>query len=422
MSEPVLGYVLRMFPQLSETFIANEILELERQGVRLRLFSYRRPRAEVEHECVRDIREPIEYLPDPLHKNLGPLFGAIPSGLAADAGRWAETTGYVAKYTARERNADTWRRLLQAGYLAKRVRETGLRHLHAHFAGGATRVAMLASRLTGVPFSFSAHARDVYTSKPHILRERIEAASFVVTCTGANQEYLREIVGPESRSKVLLGYHGIDLAKFQPNPAAEDDDLPVILAVGRLVRKKGLPDLLRACDRLRRDGLRFRCLIVGEGPERERLERMVTELALEGVVSLPGSRSQEEALEAYHRATVFTLPCRVLEDGDRDGIPNVILEAMACQLPIVTTNVSGIPEVVEHDRNGLLVPQRDPEALTAALASVLRSEELRTRLGAAARETVSGRFDRGENVRKLSEMFTERGVGHSATTVLAGAS
>jgi glycosyltransferase involved in cell wall biosynthesis len=399
-----------MFPQLSETFIANEILEMERQGVGLRVFSYRKPRAAVRHECVRDIRVTVEYLPDPLLPNLGPLLASAPAGFRADARRWNDTLRYVLGYTWREKNPDTWRRLLQAAYLARIVRESGLRHLHAHFAGGATRIAMLTSKLTGIPFSFSAHARDVYTTAPHVLRERLEAASFVVTCTGANREYLQSLVGPESRSKILLGYHGIDLAKFRPRLEPAAPDVPLILSVGRLVRKKGFTDLLRACDVLKRDGVPFRCLIVGEGPERERLERMVEEFSLENVVSLPGSCSQEEALDAYHRATVFALPCRVLEDGDRDGIPNVLLEALAVELPIVSTTISGIPEVIEDGRNGLLIPQRDAPALASALRRLLADADLRAQLGARGRETVARRFDRGENVRELSELFARRGV------------
>jgi glycosyltransferase involved in cell wall biosynthesis len=409
-----------MFPQLSETFIANEILELQRQGVRLRIFSYRRPRAAVLHECVQNIREPVEYLPDPIHRNLGKLLGATPAVYRLDRARYLRTVRYVLGYTARERNPDTWRRLLQAVYLARQVREEGLQHLHAHFAGGATRVTMLTSMLTGIPFSFSAHARDVYTTTPYVLRERMNAADFVVTCTAANQKYLREVLGEESREKVLLGYHGIDLAKFQPKPEPATRETPLILSVGRLVRKKGFTDLLTACDILRRNGVSFRCLIVGEGPERERLERKIAELSLADHVSLPGSGSQEEVLAWYHRATVFALPCRVLEDGDRDGIPNVLLEAMAVQLPIVSTAISGIPELIEAEHNGLLLPERDPRALAGALDRLIHDADLRARLGSRARETVAKHFDQSANARKLSEMFRQAGIGLPQTAA-AGA-
>ena len=410
MTGSALGYVLRMFPQLSETFIANEILELQRQGVPVRIFSYRLPSAVVSHECVRSIREPVEYLPDPIHRNLGKLLGAAPSVFRRDPARYARTVRYVAGYTLRERNADTWRRLLQAVYLARRVREADLQHLHAHFAHGATRVTMLASMLTGVPFSFSAHARDVYLTAPHVLRERMEAASFVVTCTRANQDYLRGLVCPESRAKILLGYHGIDVAKFRPRPEPTSSESPLILSVGRLVRKKGFTDLLRACDLLKRRGVGFRCLIVGDGPERERLEAMIAELSLEDRVSLPGSCDQEGVLQAYHRATVFALPCRVLENGDRDGIPNVLLEAMAVELPIVSSAISGIPELINDERNGLLVSERDPVALAAALDRLIQDADLRARLGSRARATVVRHFDRGANVRKLSDLFRREGV------------
>lgn len=417
MSAPVLGYVMRMFPQLSETFIANEILELQRQGVALQIFSYRRPTADVSHECVREIRQPVEYLPDPIDQNVGKLIRAVPSVLFLDAGRFFRTLWYVTRYTLRERNPDTWRRLLQAVYLAKRAREGNLQHLHAHFAHGATRVTMLTSMLTGIPFSFSAHARDVYISTPHVLRERMEAASFVATCTRANQEYLRGILPPESRGKVLLGYHGINLAKFAPDatpaaaaPQPAANDAPLILSVGRLVQKKGFADLLRACDLLNRRGVSFRCRIIGGGPERKRLKAMISELSLGDHVSLPGSCDQEEVLPAYHQATLFALPCRILKNGDRDGIPNVLLEAMGVGLPVVASAISGIPELVDDGRNGLLIPERDPEALAAALERLLADAPLRAQLGREARGTVERRFDRSENVRLLSDMFRDAGV------------
>jgi glycosyltransferase involved in cell wall biosynthesis len=311
----------------------------------------------------------------------------------------------VLGYTLRERNPDTWRRFLHAGYLAQQARQAGVERLHAHFAHGATRVAMLASMLTGLRFSFTAHARDIYTANRVLLREKIEGAEYVVTCTRANQEYLQELVEPGQRGKIILGYHGVDVEKFTPAAPGGGEDAPLILSVGRLVAKKGFPDLLSACGILRRKGYDFRCLLVGDGPERPALEAMVRTLDLGGVVGMPGSHSQEELLELYRRATIFALPCRILENGDRDGIPNVLLEAMAVGVPVVSSTVSGIGELVRNGENGLLVRERDERALAAAIESLVQDAALRARLSRNARATVAAKFDAAVNSQRLARLF-----------------
>jgi glycosyltransferase involved in cell wall biosynthesis len=394
-----------MFPQLSETFVANEIVQLERLGIRIRVYSYRKPMAAVPHECVRRIQAPIEYLPDPLYRHPLTLLRAHQAVFRRDPARYRRTARYVLGYTMAERNPDTWRRFLHAGYLAQSAREANVQRLHAHFAHGATRVAMLTSMLTGLRFSFTAHARDIYTANSELLGEKIAAAEYVVTCTRANQDYLRQLVEPTQRRKILLGYHGVDVEKFTPAPDGRGTDAPVILSVGRLVEKKGFPDLLRACDILRRKGYAFRCLLVGDGPERPALEAMVRSLQLEDIVGMPGSYSQEELLPLYRRATVFALPCRILKNGDRDGIPNVLLEAMAVGLPVVSSAVSGIGELVRDGENGLLVHERDDKALAAAIESLVRDGSLRERLSENARTTVAARFDAAATSEALARLF-----------------
>jgi glycosyltransferase involved in cell wall biosynthesis len=405
MSVPALGYVIRMFPQVSETFVANEILSLERLGVPLRIFSLRRPVEHVTHECVRQIQTPVTYLPDPLNRNIGDLIAAQIAIARAAPGGYRAAVQHVALTSIRDRSVEPWKRLLQAGSLATLLRQSNVDRLHAHFAHGSTYVAMLASKLTGLPFSFSAHARDIYSNdSPRLLGEKIAAADFVATCTRANQQYLQDLA-PIHGDKINLAYHGVDLEKFSFAAAPSDGDMPVILSVGRLVEKKGFSDLLKACRLLKRREVTFRCVIVGDGPLRANLERRIAALGLGDVVSLLGACSQEELVEHYRQATVLALPCKVLENGDRDGIPNVLVEAMACGVPIVSTGVSGIPELVDSGETGLLVPPGNTTELAAAIELLLHDRDLRERLAARARATVVERFDSAHCARALTGLF-----------------
>jgi glycosyltransferase involved in cell wall biosynthesis len=298
------------------------------------------------------------------------------------------------------------RQILEAIFLAYGLIHTGVRHLHAHFADTTTQVAMLASMMTGIPFSFTCHAKDIYLGDPEDLTRKIKRAKFVVTCTSANVTYLQQLVGEAEARKINVVYHGVDVEKFSPGEPTERGSPPQILSVGRLVEKKGFPELLRACAILRSKGHDFRCLIIGEGPERPVLEKQIRHLELTDIVSIPGARSHEEVLDAYRHADVFALPCQVLKNGDRDGIPNVLLEAMAVGLPVVTTPVSGIPELVRHGENGILIPERNHRSLASALEKLLLDADLRLRLGKAARLSVVRDFDSAMHVSQLAAFFS----------------
>jgi glycosyltransferase involved in cell wall biosynthesis len=406
MPQAEFAYLIRMFPQTSETFIASEILRVERSGLPLRVYSYRRPVEDVRHEVVRQIQSPVTYLPDPLWKHLPQLLRGAREMWRLEPARARALLLTAFRSSLRDRSVDVWKRWLQGMYLANGLRREGVRHVHAHFAHQATQVAMFASLVSGVPFSFTGHAKDVYTARKRDLRQKVAAASFVLTCTGANVSYLRSVAAREDREKVLLAYHGVDLEKFVPRPAGSIvGDPPLILSVGRLVAKKGYDDLLRSAAMLRDRGRALRLRIVGEGPERINLEKLRAELGLEGIVEFAGSRSQEDLIGIYQEATVFALACRVLDDGDRDGIPNVLMEAMATGLPVVSTDVSGISELIAHDEDGLLVTSRDVRALADAMDSLLDDARLRTRLGGEARRKVERSFDAETCGRQLAERY-----------------
>jgi glycosyltransferase involved in cell wall biosynthesis len=326
-------------------------------------------------------------------------------------GRYLRTLAAAVRWRDEETGYRTQSRLAsfdQAVRLTALLDDAPVSRLHAAFAHDPALVALLASRLTDVPFSFTAHARDLYELPTTRLARRVEAAEAVVTCCDANRHHLAEVLTPERFEKVHLVVHGVDVDRFRPDEDPVANDPPVILSVGRMVEKKGFPDLLCAAAALRRRGCRFRLELHGEGPERPALVAAVAELGLEDDVHLLPAIPRDALAAAYRRADVFALTPFVTESGDRDGIPNVLVEAMASGLPAVTTTVGGIPELVAHGRNGLLAPPRDVDAVTGHLAHLLGDPVARARLGAGARATVLERFDDRQAAASLAALLDAR--------------
>jgi glycosyltransferase involved in cell wall biosynthesis len=425
------AYVLMGFPRVSETFIASEIHRVEQAGVPLRLFVIK-PVEEREqghrHPVLDAIRVTPEYLPDPveltesLHRwrrrHLRPFLPAIRRCLRSRPRGLARAARTAFAQSLRDRRAPLAgprkiyiKELIQAIALADRLLDApDVRHLHAHFAHGTTTITWLAACITGLPFSFTGHARDIYSTKLNRrgwLRRKLLAARFVVTCTEANVRHLKAIA---PAADVHLVYHGLsaDLTRLLAEPAL---DAPArnghlrVLGVGRLVAKKGFDVMVDACAELERRGVPFDALIVGQDDrDGEVVRRRIAAHGLDQRVALPGPMGPSELLDEYRRAGVLCMPCRLLEH-DRDGIPNVLVEAMAAGAPVVATPVSGIPELVEDGVNGLLVPPEDPSALADALVRLHTDHALGDRLAAAGRETVRSRFDGERLAGRLAELF-----------------
>jgi glycosyltransferase involved in cell wall biosynthesis len=292
----------------------------------------------------------------------------------------------------------------QALELAVAVRRKGIRHLHAPFASDACTVTRLAARFAGVPYSFTARAKDIFhdSVRPDDLRQKLRDAAGVVTISDFHLDYLRRTYGPLA-AHVRRVYNGLDLDEFRYRPP--HDRPPVILAVGRLVEKKGFADLIDACELLASRGRDFRCRIVGAGALRAELLAQAERLGLLGRVELVGPLPQAEVIREMHAAAVLAMPCVVGKDGDRDGLPNVIQEALALGTPVVTTDVTGIPEVVRDGQTGLQVPQRDPPALAAALDRLLADPDLRVRLAAGGRRLIEAEFDIRRNTEVRRALF-----------------
>jgi len=277
-------------------------------------------------------------------------------------------------------------------------------HIHAHFVDRAALVALVAGRLLGVPFSATAHANDIYVD-PVLLPEKMAQAKFVATCTRYNERHLRGLVAGASAPDIRCVYHGLDAGSYAP-PAPGTRTEPRLLAVGQLKEKKGLRYLLEACRILEDRGVGFECEVVGDGPLRGELESLVDRLGLGDRVRLVGSLPHEAVVARYRDAAILVLPCVIDANGDRDGIPNVILEAMAMELPVVSTRHSGIPEAVGDGTSGVLVEPRDAVALADALQGLLSDPGLRERLGRSGRRRVLETFDVNVNARALLEGFS----------------
>jgi glycosyltransferase involved in cell wall biosynthesis len=412
------AYLLKRYPRLSETFILHEMLALEARGMRLHVYALLDPAEATVHPDVDRLAAPVTYLPRTTPAHLGHLARAHARLLRRDPRRYL---GALRLALTRPNPLVGLRHLVRAGWLGIALECQGIRHLHAHFAHGPAATAQFVHALTGLPYSFTAHAKDIYTTPPALLAQRIRETCFVVTCTGYNADYLASLVDTSTATRIHRIYHGVDVRRFRLLPPLAQDP-PLILAVGRLVEKKGLSYLVEACALLRARGVSFRCLMVGAGPLKDQLRAQIASLGLEGAVALLGARTQEELVDIYRQATLLALPCVVLENGDRDGIPNVLVEAMSLGLPVVSTRISGIPELVDHGRNGLLVPPRDAPALAAALAALLADPAQRRSLGAEAHRTIAERFDLAQNAARLEALFASvLGRGEAAPIAAASA-
>jgi glycosyltransferase involved in cell wall biosynthesis len=402
------AYVVRSWPRLSQTFVLDEVLALERLGLELELFALARSDEPLAQPEVALVRAPVHHLAAPVRHLAAHvrLAAAKPRCYLRAALCTVRARDWERGYHA----ASRWRCFALAVRLATALRRRPPAHLHAHFAHDPAAVAFLAHLLTGIPWSFTAHARDLYQVQPAVLGQRVAAARFAVSCSAAGAAYLRGLLPERLAARVHLVHHGVDVATFAPPPkrperSPGDPSSPLLVSAGRLVEKKGFGDLLEACGRVKQAGVRFRLALYGDGPLAGELAAAVDRLGLAGEVTLAGPCTRAELAAAMRRADAFALTPFVTADGDRDGIPNVLLEAMASGLPLVTTSSGGIPEAVRHGSEGLVAAPRDVDAIAAHLATLLADPAARARLGAAARRAAVLRFDRRGAVERLAGLL-----------------
>lgn len=404
------AFVVKGYPRLSETFIAQEIRGLERLGLDIRLFSLRRPTDPAIHPVHREIRAPVVYLPEYLHDDPRRVVAAW-RAVRHRAG-YRRARGAWLRDLRRDPSRNRLRRFGQALVLAHELpAEAGW--LHAHFLHTPASVTRYAAMILDLPWSASAHAKDVWTIAEWEKREKLAEMRWLVACSRINAAHLAALA-PEP-GKVELVYHGLDLRRFAPPPEVRreapngvDADRPVILlSVGRAVEKKGYGVLLAALARLPAD-LHWRLVHIGDGPLLGRLRRQAAETGLDERIAWLGAERQEEVLARYRSADLFVLASRVAPDGDRDGLPNVLMEAQSQGLACLATSVSAIPELIIDGQTGILVPPDDPAALAAALERLIRTPMLRARLGAAGMRRVQSAFAAEAGIRRLAARF---GIG-----------
>jgi len=397
-----IGYVLKMFPRLSETFILNEILELERLGVALRIFSLKRPVDSALHPQTKFVRGIVTYLPEGIWREPVRILLANIAAWRRYPTTYCRTLTHLVRRWRTKSFGDSLLRFCQACCLIREM--DGVTHLHAHYANIPSKVALLVHRITGMPYSVTTHAKDIFQNaaitSSHV-QERLRRARFVVGNSDYASSYIRANI--PDQPEVYTIYNGINMNFFARRKREPVERL--ILSVGRLVEKKGFGDLIDACQLLKQRGINFSCDLVGAGILSKTLKEKIKSLGLGEHVRMLGPLSQYQLLPHYERAMVFALPCVEAADGDRDIIPNVIKEAMAVGVPVVTSRFPAIEELVEHGVTGLLVPPSNTGALAECLEFLLSDTALRQCLVRQAHTVIEERFDCRLNFARLKRLL-----------------
>lgn len=401
---PVITVVLKGYPRLSETFIAQELRALEKRGHKLHLISLRHPTDHTTHPVHDEIVAPVTYLPEYLYQEPLRLLKAWWTARKLPGYKKAVSVWW--KDLRRDKSSNRGRRFGQALVLAAELPAETVQ-IYAHFLHTPASVARYCALMHQLPWSCSAHAKDIYTSPQWELAEKLEDVSWLVTCTSFNVSHLQKLAAEPA--KVELLYHGLDLDRF---PAIEGklhsrdgqnaSDPVRILSVGRAVTKKGYDDLLVAFSLLPKD-LNWVFMHIGGGSLLTSLKAQAKELGIDGHIQWQGAQSQKTVLQAMKDADIFVLASRIAADGDRDGLPNVLMEAQSQKAAIVSTQVSAIPELIQQNETGLLVPQRSPDELAVDLEKLIRSPEMRQRFADAGDLKLRENFDAQSWIGKLSD-------------------
>ena len=394
------AYLFERFPSFGQTFCYREVAELYRQGITPPVFSIRNPKDEPPQDWDTRIVRRVHYLPEE-REMLEEVQRAskkrrLSPAIIAALDEWGRRTDFL--------------RLYQAVYVGLRLQDLGIDHVHAHFAGMAARTAFWVAKFFPITFSFTAHANDIFAPRNFEigLEKLIQTARLIITETDYSEKFLRERF-PEREDRIHRIYNGLNLAEF--GHANFSFDPPLIVAIGRLIAKKGFANLIRACGLLIEHRISFRCEIFGEGPLENQLRAQIEELGLQERVQLLGAKPQHDLREHLARANVFVMPSVAEAEGGMDNLPTVIMEAMAAGLPVVSTRIGGIPEMVVENETGFLVQPEDAMALVGAIEKVTNDRSLGQRLGQAGHERAQKLFSIEKNARDLCALLNALRAG-----------
>jgi glycosyltransferase involved in cell wall biosynthesis len=403
-------FVVKGYPRLSETFIAQEILALEQRGLPIEIVSLRHPTDKLRHKLHNQIQAPVNYLPEYLGDDILRVWIGFWKSVAMPG--FANVVGKFLHDLSRDFTFNRVRRFGQAVVLAAEMPEK-VSVLHAHFLHTPCSVTRYAAILHGIDFSFSAHAKDIWTSPDWEIREKLNESAWGVTCTKSGVDHLKSLC--DDPDKIQLVYHGLDHGRFPNAPddrgardGSDANDPVRIISVGRLVEKKGYDDLLVALSKLPKD-LNWRLMHVGGGELSDNLMLQAATLGFADKIEWLGPQSQDRVVESLRASDIFVLASRIADDGDRDGLPNVLMEAATQGTAIISTNVSAIPEFIKTCDQGLLVNQKDPDGLSAALSRFITDPALRDQCAASALKRVHTDFSMDLGIDQLERLLRTPG-------------
>jgi colanic acid/amylovoran biosynthesis glycosyltransferase len=397
-----IAYIVSRFPKITETFIMFEILELERLGTNVSVFSVLRENEGIMHAEAASIVERAHYCK---------LFSwaVLRSQIFW---LWRSQAAYLRAWrcalSGNARSPNFFLRALYivpiAAHFARQMQEEGIEHVHANWATHPALAADVSRMLAGIPYSFTAHSHEIYVDRT-MLGEKIRQSEFFLTISEYNRRLLTELYGSECAAKMHVIHCGVDTSLFKPRNTVRANQRFTIICVASLENHKGQKFLIEACAELRRRGVDFRCLLVGEGEDRSLLERQIRELGLDQCVQILGRQPRHRVLELMAEADVLTLQSIMTPSGMSEGIPVSLMEAMASGVPVIASSIRGIPELVEHGRAGLLVPHSDAHALAEALMTIYTSPALARELAIRGREMVVREFDLTANTIAKQKLF-----------------
>lgn len=390
-----IAYVVKRYPRYSETFIVNEILAHEKSGLDIDICSIKTSNDTHFQNIISDIKANVYYLNNNNRIKADDLL-ELQYKLDSMFPGFLKDINAFKLYDSEE--------LYSGMKLAEHIHKNGNNHIHAHFATSASAVARIASYITAVPYTLTAHAKDIYHEDNDYedLDQKLGDSQSVITVSNYNKEYLTRTF-PNYSDKIYRVYNGLNLKQFKYK--SPTNRKPVLLAIGRLVEKKGFSDLISACSMLSKNEVEYECQIVGEGDLKEQLIEQINSNNLQSKIKLIGPLPQNKIKRLIQNASIFVAPCIVGKDGNRDGLPTVLLESMALGTPCISTNVTGIPEVIENKKTGLIVPQNRADLLASAIIKFLEDKDLRVQVSLRARKLIEKNFDIVKNTITVRDIF-----------------